>query len=105
VAAPRETTAGDVHAFLSLVDRLGIRLWLDGNGDGIYGPPENGERYPAEALTGTGTVDGRSVPCISPEWLVAFHTGYAVDANDWADVSALCARFGIPIPDDYLPFQ
>jgi hypothetical protein len=31
--------------------------------------------------------------------------GGAVDANDWADVSALCARFGIPIPDDYLPFR
>jgi lincosamide nucleotidyltransferase A/C/D/E len=61
--------------------------------------------YPAEALSGTGTVDGRTVRCISPNWLVAFHTGYAVDANDWADVSALCERFGIPIPDDYLPFR
>lgn len=78
---------------------------LDENGRGMYGPPENGESYPAEALTGIGTVNGRTVACITPEWLVSFHTGYDVDATDWADVSALCERFGIPIPDEYLPFQ
>jgi lincosamide nucleotidyltransferase A/C/D/E len=78
---------------------------LDEHGRGVYGPPENGECYPAEALTGTGTVDGRRVACIAPEWLVSFHTGYEVDANDWADVSALCERFGIPIPDDYRRFR
>lgn len=75
------------------------------DGDGVYGPPENGLRYPAEALSGTGEINGRAVACITPQWLVAFHTGYAVDATDWADVSALCDRFGIPIPDDYLPFR
>jgi len=42
---------------------------------------------------------------ITPEWLVRFHTGYQVDANDWADVSALCARFDIPIPAEYRPFH
>jgi lincosamide nucleotidyltransferase A/C/D/E len=78
---------------------------LDEHGDGVYGPVENGERYPAEALTGTGRVGGREVACITPEWLVAFHTGYEVDADDWADVSALCERFGIPIPDEYQPFR
>jgi lincosamide nucleotidyltransferase A/C/D/E len=78
---------------------------LDEQGHGIYGPPENDERYPAAALTGIGAVNGRVVACITPEWLVRFHTGYDVDATDWADVSALCKRFGIPVPDDYLPFQ
>jgi hypothetical protein len=39
----------------------------------------------------------RTVDCIAPEWLVRFHTGYQVDATDWADVSALCERFGIPV--------
>ncbi|WP_184759291.1 hypothetical protein [Streptosporangium album] len=43
--------------------------------------------------------------CISPEWLVRFHTGYAVDADDWADVSALYERFGISIPGDYQRFR
>jgi lincosamide nucleotidyltransferase A/C/D/E len=78
---------------------------LDEQGHGSYGPPENGERYPAAALTGMGAVNGRTVACITPEWLVRFHTGYDVDATDWADVAALCERFGIPVPDDYLPFQ
>ena len=43
--------------------------------------------------------------CVEPVALVAFHTGYAVDADDWADVSRLCARFGIPIPEDYAGFS
>jgi hypothetical protein len=43
---------------------------LDEGRSGVYGPPENGEYYPAEALTGTGTVKGHTVACITPEWLV-----------------------------------
>src|SRR6266508_3220537 len=54
---------------------------LDEHGRGQYGPPENGESYPAEALAGTGTVEGRTVDCITPEWLVRFHTGYEVDVD------------------------
>jgi len=78
---------------------------LDDRGRGIYGPLENNEQYPAEALRGTGTVNGRPVSCITPEWLVRFHTGYPVDETDWADVSALCARFGIPLPSEYWRFR
>jgi lincosamide nucleotidyltransferase A/C/D/E len=80
-------------------------LVFDDHGDGVYGPPENGEVYPAAALTGHGSVDGRGVACLTPECQVRFHTGYEVDADDWADVSALCRRFGIPVPDDYRRFQ
>jgi len=78
---------------------------LDEHGRGLYGPPENGEYYPAEALTGKGTVKGRTVDCITPEWLVRFHTGYELAATDWADVSALCERFSIPVPREYLRFR
>jgi lincosamide nucleotidyltransferase A/C/D/E len=74
---------------------------LDEHGRGVYGPASNEESYPAESLAGTGTVNGRPVVCITPEWLVRFHTGYEVDATDRADVSALCERFGIPIPSEY----
>jgi lincosamide nucleotidyltransferase A/C/D/E len=73
-------------------------ITIDASGNGVYGPAENGQFYPAEALTGTEVINGRRVDCFSPEWLVEFHTGYEVDATDWADVSALCQRFGIPIP-------
>ena len=74
---------------------------LAADGRGIYGPPEDGNYYPAEALAGSGTINGRIVSCISPEWLVRFHTGYQHDENDRADVFALCERFNIPVPDEY----
>ncbi|HEV8596889.1 MAG TPA: aminoglycoside nucleotidyltransferase [Candidatus Dormibacteraeota bacterium] len=74
---------------------------LNETGDGIYGPPEKGELYPAEALSGSGSVARREVACITPEWLVRFHSGYELDANDRADVAALCAKFGIPLPAEY----
>ncbi|WP_425312307.1 nucleotidyltransferase domain-containing protein [Planobispora rosea] len=38
--------------------------------------------YPAQALAGTGRIGGRRVACISPQWLVRFHTGYAAGADD-----------------------
>jgi lincosamide nucleotidyltransferase A/C/D/E len=78
---------------------------FDEQGRGIYGPLENGQCYPAEALTGTGTIDDRAVRCTTPEWLVRSHTGYELDQTDWADVSALCERFGIPIPSEYARFR
>ena len=75
---------------------------LDANGDGIYGPAERGERYPAASLTGHGVIDGYPVRCISPEWLVKFHTGYRFDDQDVADVLALHRRFGVALPAEYL---
>lgn len=63
-----------------------------------------GVAYPFDSLTGEGSIDGRRVKCISPEWLVKFHTGYRLDENDYHDVRALCQRFGIPIPVEYDDF-
>lgn len=74
---------------------------LDEEGNGIYGPPERGVMYPAAALTGTGFIGGLPLKCISPEWLVTFHTGYEPLDTDDHDVAALCRRFGIDVPDDY----
>jgi lincosamide nucleotidyltransferase A/C/D/E len=71
---------------------------LDQKGNGIYGPPANGESYSAEALSGIGVIRGRAVACISPEWLVRFHSGYELDENDRADVRELCEKFGIELP-------
>ena len=71
---------------------------LDEKGNGVYGPPANGQIYPAQALRGIGAIRGRLVACISPEWLVKFRSGYELDDNDRADVRALCQRFGIPLP-------
>ena len=75
---------------------------LDARGDGIYGPIENGERYPAESLTGTGTIAGEAVNCISPEWAVKFHCGYELKEKDRKDVVALCEKFAIDLPGEFL---
>ena len=59
----------DVHA-----------ITFDERGDGVYGPAEHCEVYPAE-----GVIAGRRVRCVSPAWLVRFGAGYeprAVDRRD-----------------------
>lgn len=78
---------------------------LDNQGNGIYGPVENGLMYPAASLTGNGVIDGQPVRCISPEWMVKFHSGYELKDKDFRDVSALCEKFGIELPDEYVHFQ
>lgn len=74
---------------------------LDAEGRGVLGPAERGVAYPAESLLGRGVIGGREVECVSAEWAVRFHDEYAGDADDRADVRALCARFGIEVPEQY----
>lgn len=74
---------------------------LDDQGNGIYGPSEKGEMYPAAALNGRGIINGQQVQCISPEWTVKFHSGYELKEKDFKDVSALCEKFGMALPEEY----
>lgn len=76
----------DVHVFV-----------FDAEGNVVQGT-----RYAAESLTGNGAIYGQSVRCISAEWMVKYHTGYAVRDTDIQDVRALCRKFGIPLPQEYL---
>jgi lincosamide nucleotidyltransferase A/C/D/E len=92
------------HNFV-LVDGAGRHLdvhsyTLDAAGLNVGGVP-----YSAEQLTGRGVIGGYPVQCISPDWLVRFHTGYELDQNDWHDVRLLCERFQIAIPDEFLKFR
>ncbi len=93
-----------------LADRVGREIdvhviSLDENGNGIFGPPENGVAYPADSLTGTGTISGRTVRCISPQWMVKFHSGYELTEKDYRDVSAICETYGIALPGEYSRFK
>ena len=63
-----------------------------------------GVEYPFDSLTGRGAIQGYLVRCISAEWMVKFHSGYELDANDYHDVSALCERFGMALPAEYERF-
>jgi lincosamide nucleotidyltransferase A/C/D/E len=78
---------------------------LNDQGNGLYGPIENGEMYPAASLTGKGKLDNLEVNCISPEYVVKFHSGYTLDEKDYNDVLAVCKKFELEIPDEYLKFK
>ena len=72
---------------------------FDAQGRLVYGVA-----YPFDSLNGSGSIAGEFVKCITPEWLVKFHTGYPLDKVDYQDVRRLCQRFGIKIPDEYQAF-
>lgn len=87
------------HPGGAVVDLHVIRFDRDGNG--VLGPPEAGNAYPAGSLTGNGRLGGRDVHCVTAEWAVRFHDAYPGDADDRADVHALCERFGLRVPEQY----
>lgn len=71
---------------------------LDADGNGLLAP---GSVYPAASLRGRAMLGGRPVDCITAEWVVKFHDEYAGDADDRADVRAVCERYDLEIPAQY----
>ncbi len=69
---------------------------FDEQGKLVFGLP-----YPPDSLAGLGTILGYPVRCITPEWLVKFHTGYPLDEMDYHDVRLLCQHFKIKLPNEY----
>ena len=69
---------------------------FDSNGNNIYGIA-----YPADSLTGTGTINGQPVKCIALEWVIKFHENYKPREEDLKDIQALCETFGIKPPENY----
>jgi lincosamide nucleotidyltransferase A/C/D/E len=89
-----------VHTVWADIQGRTIDLHLiefDQHGNGVFGP----DLYPAHGLKGCGTIGGRHVRCITPEVQLEFHAGYEPDANDVHDVTVLCRRFNLPLPDQY----
>lgn len=72
---------------------------FDEAGNNIFGV-----KYPFNSWNGTGSIQSYPVKCITPEWMVKFHTGYTPDENDYHDVKRLCKRFGIGMPQEYNEF-
>ncbi len=77
-------------------------ITFDTDGGGLQqqpsGPPF---RYPPEGFSGTGTIAGETVRCLTPDVQLLCHAGYEPDANDRHDVRLLCTRFGLPLPERY----
>lgn len=86
---------GDAHGHL--IDFHSFTF--DSEGKLIFGVP-----YPLDSLNGRGNILGFPVRCITPAWLVQFHTGYPIDENDYKDVKNLCQHFQLPIPADYAAY-
>lgn len=78
---------------------------LDEVGNGIYGPPENGEKFPASSLKGQGKIGWKAVKCIAGKDMIEFHTQYEPDEDDYHDVKLLCEKFNIPLPKIYKKFE
>lgn len=78
----------DVHAFV-----------YDDKGQVV-----DGIMYPAESLTGTGTIEGRTVKCIAPKSMVAFLAEWV---HKWPEkyvpaIAALCDAYKIDLPKEYV---
>ena len=100
IARPHNFVLADEHGY-----EIDVHVIVfDEQGNGIYGPVENGEMYPAAALAGRGIINGQRVRCISPEWTIKFHSGYELKDKDFKDVSALCEKFGLELPEEYKKF-
>jgi lincosamide nucleotidyltransferase A/C/D/E len=61
-------------------------------GDGAWG------HYPAEGVTGAGTIGRRWVSCVTTALQLRHHLGYPRREHDLHDVRALADRFGIAVP-------
>jgi lincosamide nucleotidyltransferase A/C/D/E len=88
-----------------LADAHGHRIDVHSYTFNAAGEHVYGIEYPADSLTGTGFINGYLVNCITPEWVVKFHTRYEPDANDYHDVRLLCQHFGLDLPLEYRKFE
>ena len=73
-------------------------LTFDEKGDGwqasLRGDPH---RWPREHIGARGRIGGREVRCITPELQLRWHRYDEFDDVDWADMRALCERFGLDL--------
>ncbi|MGI8688565.1 MAG: nucleotidyltransferase domain-containing protein [Thermomicrobiales bacterium] len=77
---------------------------FDSEGGGIQQQPDGSSfRYPPEGFTGTGTVAGQSVRCLSPDVQLLCHLAYEPDDDDRHDMRLLCERFDLALPAAYEP--
>ena len=86
-----------VHADGRQVDLHAVAFDQDGNGWQELGADAWGV-YPAEGLTGSGEIAGRSVRCLTPDLQVRHHLGYPIGATDRHDLALLAGAFGVAVP-------
>lgn len=60
------------------------------------------DEYPDGSLDCSGVIGGETVRCVCAQHLVELHTGYKPKEKDRQDVLALCEKFNIKLPMEYL---
>ncbi|MHB8646061.1 MAG: nucleotidyltransferase domain-containing protein [Thermomicrobiales bacterium] len=75
---------------------------FDSEGGGTQQQPDGSAfRYPPEGLSGTGTIAGHPVRCLTPELQLRCHLAYEPDDDDRHDMRLLCERFSFALPAAY----
>jgi lincosamide nucleotidyltransferase A/C/D/E len=103
VDVPRDDTRG----WNFVMGEPGVREFdfhvvvFDESGNGMYGPQENGDVFPAWAFGGAGEIGGRAVRCMTAEYQVRSHAGYALAPKDIADVLALRDHFDVELAPEH----
>ena len=79
------------------VDFHPVRFRSDGSG---AQPMNDGTEwvYPAEGFSGSGSIGGRTIRCLTPEIQVLSHIDYEPDEMDRRDMRLLRDRFGVELP-------
>lgn len=94
---PARLTLGDGRR---AIDLHPVAWGSDGTGiqDGFAG-----ERftYPPGSTDAAGRIGGRTVRCLTPELLIAFHLGYEPRPIDRQDMAALARQFDLELPPPY----
>jgi lincosamide nucleotidyltransferase A/C/D/E len=76
------------------VDVHALRV-VDESGGGVYRMEDGSDWiWPPGSFSGTGSIGGRPVACLSFEGQLLEHTGYDLDDTDRRDVAILRERFG-----------
>jgi lincosamide nucleotidyltransferase A/C/D/E len=69
---------------------------FDADDGGVYRMPDRSEWvWPPGSFSGTGSIGGRTVECLSFQGQLLEHTGYELDDTDRLDVARLRERFAL----------
>lgn len=73
---------------------------MQGNGVQVQlpAPPAAPLVYPSDGFV-TGSILGRTIPCISADVQVSVRLGYDRSEKHRQDAIALCAAFGLQVPE------
>jgi lincosamide nucleotidyltransferase A/C/D/E len=82
--------------------RLDLHLFeVRTDGSLHFGSVLDGFTFPADALSGEGSILQHRVRCDAPMWSLRWHSGYPARPTDAHDMTLLCARFGLELPPNF----